>query len=742
MAERTISEYITSGTPISEEDLPAAYQATEDYNRGARGAFFNEGMALNWGGEAQASARALADLQRSGAYKDIRKPEAQSAYWDFYDKHLKEINDQQAKFTKENPWTAAGLEGAGAMLPAVATFGTSQLHNVRAVGALAKFAEMAAPYAKSALTGLVSGGISGAGAAEPEKRMEGAETGAKIGIGMGLGVPAVMRGAGAAANALGVEGALNKVREFFGKPKGQKEAARMLSEAFDSGDLARGAGDKSIAGLQNAKDTLRKKFLDDREAGVYDSSLMNMDDDLLQLGKKLAGGNRKGAKILQAEADAYSDKAVEKTSERLRKELGVTGDYDPTMKTMIASRRAEAPGMYDEVYQHGDILDPRIAKLLEDKDFAAAFNRAKIINEKKAGTAVRNEEDPSRFQLKEIYKIVNNEDGTIKDFKLVDVPDLRTLDLVKRELDAKIRGMYRGAGADPTYASALKEQRDDLVKYMDQATMDPKTGISKYAETRKRYGDRMELEESAEIGMDDFQKLRHTQVEELMGSLSDPGKNAFRLGVANNRTQKMLDAADKNVSPASFVSGMSNDLKLRSLFESDEKFKVYQYAQMRDLQLHDEWREVVSAIGSRSENTPSGAKAMGQAAMQTLKGNPKAAALTIGADAMLAVQNPAMTNEVAAEIAKHLMSKEPKEVAAAVKLIEDYRKGVASGEAFKGNAERAVTSGAMGSFWPRSSSEQKTSDQLMEEVKSNKYEYSPSDEQYLKEFRKKRMGEE
>jgi hypothetical protein len=407
---------------------------------------------------------------------------------------------------------------------------------------------------------------------------------------------------------------------------------------------------------------------------------------------------------------------------------------------MIASRRAEAPGMYDEAYQHGDILDPRIAQLLEDKDFASAFNKAKIINKKEADSAIRNNEDPSRFQMKEIYKIVNNDDGTIKDFKLVDVPDLRTLDLVKRELDAKIRGMYRGAGADPTYATALKKQRNDLVNYMDQATTDPKTGISKYAETRKKYGDRMELEEAAEIGMNDFNKLRHTQVEELFSDLSDAGKDAFRLGVANNRTQKMLDAADKNVSPASFVSGMSNDLKLQPLFDSDAKFKVYQYAQMRDLQLHDEWREVVRAIGSRSEDTPSGAKVLGQAAMQALKGNPKAAALTIGADAMLAVQNPAMTNEVAAEIAKHLMSKEPKEVAAAVKLIEHYRKGVASGEAFKGNAERAVTSGAMGSFWPRSSSEQKTSDQLMEELKSNKYEYSPSDEKYLKELRKKRMG--
>jgi len=65
--------------------------------------------------------------------------------------------------------------------------------------------------------------------------------------------------------------------------------------------------------------------------------------------------------------------------------------------------------------------------------------------------------------------------------------------LVKRELDAKITGLYGGSGAKPTYADALKEQRNDLVRYMDEATTDSITNISKYAQVRKTYGDEKEI---------------------------------------------------------------------------------------------------------------------------------------------------------------------------------------------------------------------------------------------------------
>jgi hypothetical protein len=475
---------------------------------------------------------------------------------------------------------------------------------------------------------------------------------------------------------------MNTIKDYVA-PNAERKTAQLLERA--------------VRGTGLTPQQIMEKLVEDRRAGVMTSSLADSSDDLRALAQKLAGRGRAGSRELQKDAENTLNQQPGRVQQRLKEDLR-SGDYYADEAKTIDNLRADAPGMYDEAYKHGEILDPRIAKLLEDEDFASAFQEAKVINAKKADTAIRNGEDPSRFQLKDIYKIVSNKDGTIKDFKLVDAPDLRTLDLVKRELDAKITGLYGGSGAKPNYAQALKEQRNDLVRYMDEATTDPITNISKYAQVRKTYGDEKEIINAFEMGKDKFKTMDAEEIKKYYDGLSDAAKTAARTGRARDLYNDISKAAQGGSSAAKAVSGDFNEAKMLPLFESPQKFDLFKAAMQREAELHDHAKDIMGATKKgakeRAEsNLTENAGAVGGALIQAGSGNWLGGAKSLSHNVATAIANPGLNDEVAAELSKRLLSKEPKDVAAAVRLIEDYSKSSADAFRKKGRNELMAVSG-------------------------------------------------
>ena len=623
-------------------------------------------------------ARTLAQLRAVGSgltFNNADEFEAwvRSKFGEDYTTARNKIRSENESYSEKYPFESTAFNLAGAVLPTIMTGGLGLIPSAAgATGTLARIA--ASPTARAAVTGGVTGAASGFGEAKEMANVPGEMAGYGIlGTGLGAATPAVTRTAG---------GILSTIKDYF-SPNVEKKVGQLLQRSVKETGLT----------TQEIRDRLAK----DRMIGVESSSLADTSDDLRALAVKLETRGKAGASELRNEAERTIDLQPRTVQQRLKKDLRAGDFYEDEART-VANLRASAPGMYDEVYKHGEILDPRVANLLEDIDFAEAFKVAKVVNKKLADTAIRNGEDPSRFQLKDIYKIVNNEDGSIKDFKVVSVPDLRTLDLVQRELDAKITGLYGGPGAKPTLAAATKKQREDLIKYMDEATTDPRTNISKYAQVRKTYGDEKEIINAFEMGKDKFKAMDPEEIKKYYDGISDAAKTAARTGVARDAYNNIDMAVRSGSSAAKAVSGDFIQAKYEPLFESTKKFDFFKAAMSREAELHDQAQSILNAsvrsAGKRADlNLNEKAGAMGSILVQAGSGNWTSAARSLSNNVATAISNPGLTDGVAEKLTKLLLSKTPEDVGVALKVIENFSAKADKALMDKGRRELMAVSG-------------------------------------------------
>lgn len=644
------------GTPLSPFAMEEAKaRSIGNLNALAEGATFN-----NWD-EMRARIGALSGGKGYLDRRDAYRKERQNHY-------------------EANPASANAYEFLGGMLPLAFGNPAAIPTAVRAAyGAPAQIANVARAARNTAVQGGAQGVISGFGSAEELKDapLEMAGYGVS-GAALGALVPVVGRTTG---------GVLSRIKDYF-SPNVENKAAQFLERAvLDSGSTPQKIG---------------QLIDDDRVAGVGLSTIMDTSSGVRALAERIAARGGESSRKLLENAEQTINLQPRAVQARLKNDLRA-GEFYADEAQAVANLRAGAPTMYDEIYKHGEVFNPKINELLEDIDFASAFNRAKTINAKKAGIAIRNGEDPSRFQLKDMYKIVNDEAGNIKDFKLVSTPDIRTLDLVQQELGAKVRSLYKGSGADPGYANALDAQRKELVKYMDEATTDPRTNISKYAEVRKKYGDEKEIINAFEAGKDKFKDMDGEAIKTYYDDLSDAAKTAARTGVDRNARNDISKAIDSGSSAAKAVSGDFIEAKWEPLFESPAKFSLYKAAMKRQVEDHDHAQNIIRAaqrgVDQRAaSNLNEGNGIASEAVRQAATGNQKGVFLSLTKDVVSAIANPGLTDNVAARLTELILSKERKDIVPAVKVLEIYAAGAQKALVDKGRTERMVTSGIAASL--------------------------------------------
>jgi hypothetical protein len=629
MAEKTLQDLIAGGQTIPDEELMRLYQAQRARDVGGLRAV-GQGAFSNFADELEARARTLGTNQD---YRNARD----------------KIRKEYQQYSEEYPGESTMLELAGGALPMAFTGGAGAAP--KAAGMLSKIA--ASPTARAMATGTVQGGVSGAGAAQEMSDIPAeAANMAVMGAGLGSVLPSVGRGA---------SGILSTIKDYI-SPNVQKKTAQLLSKA---------AQDANMTPQQ-----LMAKIVEDRQAGVTSSNLASTSDELQALAERVSERSPASARTMRQDAANTLDYQPGRVMRRVKDDLRA-GDYRADLDQTVRNLRADAPQWYEEAYAFGDVQHPDIAKILNHKDFADAFRTAKGIAETEALAAELRGEDPSKYKLKELYQTVTNDKGELTGFKLVDVPDVRTLDYLKRGIQANIDSAYKGQGMSTAKASALKDVLDPFLATVDRVTVDPATGVSRYAQTRKMYGDEKEIINAFEAGRNDFAGMDHEDVSAWYDGLSNTAKQAARTGVARGIFNKMDKATQGEGSVAKVVGGSYNSDKLRPLFESDDKFDLFQAAMKREMELHDQAKDFLSASsrGVRAqskENMESGAKAFGSAAAQTATGNPLGGVRSLMNNVATAIANPGLNDEVAGELTKRLMSKDPRDVAAAVKLIEDY----------------------------------------------------------------------
>ena len=632
---------------ISQEDLMRLYQQQIDEKATrAKGGLraIAQGLTGNWADELEARARTL------GTNQDYRN-------------QRDKIRKEYGQYSEEYPAESTVYELAGGALPFAFSGGASAAP--RGAGFLTKLA--ASPTARSTATGTVQGAVSGAGSAKEmeDAPIEAANAGV-MGGAFGAAVPKVTRG---------VTGALKMIKDTF-SPDPQKKATELIAKAAESSGMSPQA--------------LLKQINDDRARGVTSSNLSNVNDELQALAERVAERDPVSRRAIRQDAANTIDYQPGRVMQRVKDDLR-PGDYQADVDKTVQNLRADAPQWYEEAYAFGSVNDPIINRILNDEDFADSFRIGKKIADREALAAETAGEDPSKFKLKDVYKIITDKDGKMVGYERAEIPDVRTLDYVKRGMKAKIDAKY--ASGESAEANSLKDLYNNFLNRLDSATIDPTSNVSKYALARKKFGDEKEVLEAFEAGKNEFSGMDHEAVSKWYDGLSDSAKQAARTGVARGIFTKIDKATQGEGSVAKVVGGAYNSDKLRPLFNSDDQFDLFQAAMKREMELHDYAKDFLAASSrgvkaDSKKSVESEAKEYGSAAAQTATGNPLGGAKSLMYTAMKALSNPGLNDEVARELTSRMLNKNPKDVAASVKLLEDY--AAASEQAFKDRGAREL----------------------------------------------------
>ncbi len=621
-----------------------------DKVKGAARAFLGQGLGMGWGDEAEAFFRS-----RLGNEK--------------YEDALQKIRQEYAQYSKDAPIASTVAEFGGGMAPAL---GMMLLPGAQAAGAAQAQRTTAGTLARLAGLGAATGAVSGAGSAEEGGRTSGAVSGGTLGGVIGLGTPIALRSA---------------------KGAGQWLRDRLApSEAA----IATRAGEKLSGAIKESNLTpqqIEQMMVRDRSMGVP-STVANVDYALADLAEAVAQrtgkGTRKVEKTLTQQKTGSRERAYQQVAKGLK-----PGNYYDDEARLVQDLRGKASTMYDDAYAWGDVDDPRIVEALKNPQFQAFFQKARSIADTEASAAKLRGEDPSRFALPEIYKPTGKftESGA-EILELTKLPDVRTLDYIKRGIDASIDSGFRGQGMSTAEASALRSLRKEFVNAIDE-------NVPAYRAARQEYAGDMEVIDAMRAGLADFGKLDSEQVAKMVAGMSKAEKEAFRTGVARNLYGKVMDPSTNFNAASRIINSPETVAKLQPLFDDPAHFRLFQTAMERESQLYQQANKILGGSqtakrGAMREALDEG-PGVGEAVANAVTGGFWPSLTSMAARV---ARSSTITPQVADKLADMLMSKNPTEVASVVKFLEQYEKGLAPKAVRSTATERGAVMGGTASVFP------------------------------------------
>lgn len=591
-------------------DLVLGKRSVDPYLNTAR-AVLGQGVGMGWGDEAEAWLRSKLGNES-------------------YETALPRIREEYGQYAKQYPITQGVSEFVGGAAPGI---GMMFVPGMQPAGLM-----------RLGALGAATGAVSGAGSATEGNRTGGAGSGALIGGGLGVGLPIALRTAG---------GALKWLRErLFSTPEVvQDRALGKINEAMRQAKV-------------NPKD-VQVQMAQDRAMGVP-SVMANANPALRDLAEAVAQRSGAGSNAIEnaltTQRLGARDRVKAQTTAALK-----PADYYGLEDNLTAQLRNNAKGLYEKAYAHGDVDDPRIVEVLKNPQFKAFFDKARSIADTEAQTAKLKGEDPLKFALPEIYKPSGRFDAKGNEIlDLVKLPDVRTLDYIKRGIDATIDSGFRGKGMSTAEASALRDLRKQFVNAIDENVPD-------YKLARKTYAGDLETLDALRMGREEFKTLDPEQVEKMVKAMSSGEKDAFRTGVARDIYSTIMKPSNEPNTAQRVIGSPDMQKKLAMLFDNPAEFDLYKAALMRESQLYKESNTILGGAqtakrldlkASLDEDT-----GMIESAAQAATGNFSGA---LSSMVMGAIRSAQMSKARAEKLAEMLMAKDPHEVAAAVQMIENY----------------------------------------------------------------------
>lgn len=609
----------------------------DDYGLNLARATLGQGLGMGWGDELEALARAKAG---QGTYEG----------------NLAKIRGEYGKWAAEHPYVSGGAEFGGGFIPGAAMMllpggqpaGAAQLQR-STLGALTKYG----------LMGAGTGAVSGAGSAKEGERLPGATSGAITGGIAGVAIPTLMK-AGTATVKWGKE-------HFFPtQATAEKRSLEKMLQALEES----GMQPKDINKIMRTDRALRAP-----------STVANVGEAVTDLAEAVAQRSGKAARTIEKSLTSQKLGSRERTYQHTVKGLK-PGDYYADEQRMVSDLRQKAGSVYDQAYAHGTVDDPTINEVLKNPAFKGFYDKAREIADTEALAAKVAGEDPSKYQLKDIYKIIRDDTGAPVGVEMSQLPDVRTLDYIKRGIDATIDNLYStGKSAE---ATALKKLRGQFITKLDDLVPD-------YKNARKEYAGDIEVIEAMRRGMKDFGKLDHEQIIGEVAKMSDAEKQAFRTGVARDLYSRIMDPSTNFNAAQRIIGSPEMQAKLQPLFDSPKEFRLFKAALERESQLFHQANRILggsqTAKRTQMREKLEEGPGVGGAIADAVSGGFWNSLTNM---ATQAIRKGQMGEETANKLATMLTSKNPKEVAAVVKSLENY----AAGQAPKAQRMRATEAGA------------------------------------------------
>ena len=500
----------------------------------------------------------------SAEFSDEAEAAARAPFSDKdYGELLQEIRQSRKRFSEENPLTAAGLNIAGGVssifVPGAAALG-------RGAQAVSGIGRLASPLARTAATGALAGGVSGFGAGEGGfgERLLSASQGAALGTTFGLGAHGV--------------GALGRYAN---------ETRRALQQTGAAEDEARAAGvlyDRLAASGISPRD-LGARLDTERAAGIPTM----LGTATPELGRVSENVLREVSENRPAFAERLTEQQINAPG-RAREvvETAIPApDYFATADQVQDTLRRNANAAYDAAYAAApEIRDQRLRQVLSNPRIQSAYEDALKMSEDEMAAAALRGEDPSKFAMKRFMDpVIDERTNELSGLVMSDttVPDLRSLDTVKKALDARISALY--ASGQGGTATSLRGLRDAFVKRLDEV------GPPEYRAARAEFKGDIEIKKALEEGLKS-NTLRWQQISKRARDYSPGELQAFKTGFMQNIARGFEDTSrSRNFARELIVS----DQKRKSLqaLTSPEEFRVLDTVLRREADLFDQTGRVI-----------------------------------------------------------------------------------------------------------------------------------------------------
>jgi hypothetical protein len=428
-------------------------------------------------------------------------------------------------YQQEMPIGSAVAQGAASLPLGMLSLGRS-------------IAPQAGPVVRSIGAGGLFGAVAGAGEAKtPEEIAQQALT------------------SGATSAVLGgtTEGVMKAVRPVAGVVKTQ--AGRMIPESLreltggSSVDLARRRVAQAMLrdGATPDQVTARMAKLGD-DAILAESAGYNT-RDLLDTMATLPGRTKNYTEDLIRTRQAQRGGRI---ADAAQQQLSPTGArLADSVESLIAKRDADATPLYNQLKTVTVTLDDDLKQILDASKKLGAFARAEKIS----------------TGLREPFSLQNFQKQT--DVAMTD------LDKVKRGIDDIIssKSATNDRGEINEFGRSVVKLKQDLLKRLDDATVDPDTGVSLYKGARNAYAGPSALITAAELGRTVLNKPAAT-IRTLVKDMSDSELESFRVG-AYEGLRDLAGTQSGQTRLLNMWKEPATQERLKEIFPSERAFRIF-----------------------------------------------------------------------------------------------------------------------------------------------------------------------